>query len=83
MSEKEKKNPPETGAGHGAAGGDDEESELDEGRTAPFGWVSILIIVTLVVGTWFLIQRLSADSKMQDCVQSGRRNCAPIDDTGR
>ncbi len=56
---------------------DDEEN----GRTAPFGWVSLVIIVTLVVGTWFLIQELSASSKMQDCIQSGRRNCAPIDDT--
>ena len=83
MSEKEKKDPPETGAGDRTAGGGDDESELDEGRTAPFGWVSILIIVTLVVGTWFLIQRLSADANMQDCVQSGRRNCAPIDDTSR
>jgi hypothetical protein len=60
----------------------EEADELDEGRTAPFGWVSIVVIVTLVVGTWFLIQKLSADSKLQDCVQSGRRNCAPIDDTG-
>ena len=83
MSEEEKKNPPEKGAVGGAGGGSDEETELDEGRTAPFGWVSLLIIVALVVGTWFLVQRLSADAKMQDCVQSGRRNCAPIDDTGR
>ena len=58
-----------------------EPDEPDEPRTAPFGWVSLLIIVALVVGTWFLIQKLSADAKMQDCVQSGRRNCAPIDDT--
>jgi hypothetical protein len=57
-----------------------ETEELDEGRTAPFGWVSVLIIVALIVGTWFLIQTLSADTKMQDCVQSGRRNCAPIED---
>ena len=58
-----------------------EEEDEDNGRTSPFGWVSILIIVILVVGTWFLIQRLSADSTMQDCIQSGRRNCAPIDNT--
>ena len=83
MSDDEKKSPPEKGPAGGPTGGKDEETELDEGHTAPFGWVSILIIVTLVVGTWFLIQRLSADAKMQDCVQSGRRNCAPIDDTGR
>jgi hypothetical protein len=54
--------------------------ERDEGRTAPFGWFSLVVIVVLAVGTWFLIGRLSDDARMQDCVQSGRRNCAPIDD---
>jgi hypothetical protein len=63
------------------AGGSEEE--LEEGKTAPFGWVSLIIIASLIVGTWFLIQRLTADAKMQDCVQSGRRNCAPIEDPGR
>ena len=65
--------------------GDEEEeagdSDGDDGRTSPFGWVSVVIVVALIVGTWFLIQSLSADSKMQDCVQSGRRNCAPIENT--
>jgi hypothetical protein len=61
----------------GDDGGDDE----DGGRTSPFGWVSLVIIAALVLGTWFLIQSLSASSNMQDCIQSGRRNCAPIDNT--
>ena len=64
-------------------GGEEDDSELDEGRTSPFGWVSLVVIVVLVVGTWFLVQRLMADSTMQDCVQSGRRNCAPIENTGQ
>jgi hypothetical protein len=81
MSDDEGKNPPPKG--DPARGADEQGDELDEGRTSPFGWVSILIIVTLVVGTWFLIQRLSAASSMQDCIQSGRRNCAPIDDTSK
>ncbi len=57
----------------------DNEAE-PSGRTAPFGWVSLLVIITLVVGTWFVIQTLLGDTKMQDCIQSGRRNCAPIED---
>jgi hypothetical protein len=64
---------------HAAAGETDDDD--GSGRTAPFGWVSLVIIVALVVGTWFLIQKLSEDTKMQDCIQSGRRNCAPIQDT--
>jgi hypothetical protein len=82
MSDDEGKTPPPKKE-EAARAGDDEAGERDEGRTAPFGWVSILIIVTLVVGTWFLIQRLSAASSMQDCIQSGRRNCAPIDDPNK
>ncbi|MGO8996763.1 MAG: hypothetical protein ACLQVI_25895 [Polyangiaceae bacterium] len=83
MPDEEQKPPPQpqkAGAGDKDEG---EEEELDEGKTSPFGWLSVLIIVALVVGTWFLIQRLTADANMQDCVQSGRKNCAPIDDTGR
>jgi len=55
----------------------------DPGRTAPFGWVSLLVIALLVVGAWLVITRLTEDARVQDCVQSGRRNCAPIDDPGR
>jgi hypothetical protein len=70
-NESEKKPPAPAGANGGEAEGDGDER--DEGRTAPFGWVSLVIIAALVVGTWFLIQRLSSDASMQDCVQSGRR----------
>ena len=38
-----------------------------------------LVVVVLVVGGWFLVQRMIADAKIQDCVMSGRHNCAPID----
>jgi hypothetical protein len=66
--------------GDGPAGADgDGDGDADAGKTAPFGWVSLVVIVTLVVGTWFVIQTLLGDSKMQDCIQSGRRNCAPIE----
>jgi hypothetical protein len=79
----DEKETPEAEAKSGAGAGEDEpEEELDEGRTAPFGWVSLVVIAVLIVGTWFLVQQLSADAKLQDCVQSGRRNCAPIEDTG-
>jgi hypothetical protein len=45
----------------------------------PFGWGAFLVIAALVVGGWFLVRQLQADSKMQDCFMSGRKNCAPID----
>jgi hypothetical protein len=45
----------------------------------PFGWVSLLVVVALVLGGWFVVRQLQADSKMQDCIMSGRKNCAPVD----
>jgi hypothetical protein len=42
-------------------------------------WVSLLIVVAVVFASWFVIWELEADSKMQDCVWSGRKNCAPVD----
>jgi hypothetical protein len=61
------------------------QADEDDGnaRTHPFGWPALVIIVLLIVGGWFLITSLSADTAMQDCIQSGRRNCAPIDTAGK
>jgi hypothetical protein len=53
------------------------------GRSRPFGWVGLVVITVLVVGGWYVITTLSDQTQMQDCIQSGRRNCAPIDTTGR
>ena len=53
--------------------------EEEDGRPNPFGWPALVIIALLIVGGWFLITRLNDDTNMQDCIQSGRRNCAPID----
>jgi hypothetical protein len=61
----------------------DNQSDDADPRTKPFGWVGLVVIAVLVVGGWFLITTLSDDTKMQDCIQSGRRNCAPIDTAGR
>ena len=57
----------------------DEAGADDDERTHPFGWVSLVVIAVLVVGAWLVITKLLDDTKMQDCIQSGRRNCAPID----
>lgn len=41
--------------------------------------LSIALLVGLMIGGWFLVRQLQANAKLQDCVMSGRRNCAPID----
>lgn len=59
---------------------DDLGGEADSDRSrSPFGWVSLLVVAALVLGGWFVIRQLQADSKMQDCIMSGRKNCAPVD----
>ncbi len=39
-----------------------------------------LMLVPAAAG-WFLFDKLSADSAIQDCVMAGRSNCAPLDPT--
>ena len=50
-------------------------------ESSPLRWVVPAVMISvLIVGGWFLIQSLAANSKMEDCVMAGRRNCvAPID----
>lgn len=45
----------------------------------------VVLIIALVGGGWLLVHQMMSDSKLQDCVMSGRKNCAPleIDSAGR
>ena len=45
----------------------------------PFGWVGLLVGLALILGGWLVLRQLQADAKLQDCIMSGRKNCAPID----
>ena len=38
----------------------------------------LIMALILVIGGYFLTQKLAAMSRIQDCVMSGRTNCAPI-----
>jgi hypothetical protein len=44
--------------------------------------IGLLVTLLLVVGGVLLVRELGRVSRLQDCVMSGRTNCAPID-TGR
>ena len=39
----------------------------------------LLLIVLLVVAALYLVQALRRESQLEDCLMSGRRNCAPIE----
>ena len=40
--------------------------------------VALIAVVLLVIGGLWLMQHIRAASRIQDCVMSGRTNCAPI-----
>ena len=45
--------------------------------------IALGVVVLLYLVGWLLARELYADSKLEDCVMSGRTNCAPIDTSGR
>jgi hypothetical protein len=47
-----------------------------ESRRGPL--VALVLVVVLLVGGLWLMRHLRATAALQDCVMSGRTNCAPI-----
>jgi hypothetical protein len=45
--------------------------------------VALGIVVLLFVVGWVLARELYANGKLQDCLLSGRTNCAPIQSPGQ
>jgi hypothetical protein len=51
---------------------------------APPRWIlPVLIVATLTIGGWFVIDNLASTSKLEDCTMSGRKNCVPPIDTSK
>jgi hypothetical protein len=41
--------------------------------------IGLMIAVVLVIAGYYLMTALRNQGKMEDCLMSGRSNCAPID----
>jgi hypothetical protein len=54
----------------------DEGPEPDSRRPALIG---LAIVLALVVAGYFLVTALRQNASLEDCLMSGRRNCAPIE----
>lgn len=52
-----------------------------EARTAAVSnpWPFVGLVITLCVAGWLLVNWMSETTRIQDCVMSGRKNCAPLD----
>jgi hypothetical protein len=58
-------------------GGGERDEETDERRTAAL--IGLIIVLALAIAGVVLIRDLGAESKLEDCLMSGRTNCAPIE----
>jgi len=59
---------------------DEEDGDEEPSRRSPL--LVLVLIALLVVGGWFLANKLASLARVQDCVLSGRHNCAPIETPG-
>jgi hypothetical protein len=56
---------------------------MDEPQGSNRGKIAALVfVVLLVLGALWLQAKIRADAKLQDCVMSGRTNCAQVGTTG-
>jgi hypothetical protein len=44
--------------------------------------IGLVLLIGLVVAVLFVVHELQDAARMQDCLASGRTNCAPIQTTG-
>jgi hypothetical protein len=40
--------------------------------------IALVVILVLVLGGWLLVRKLGSAARLQDCLMSGRTNCATI-----
>ena len=55
----------------------DGDRETDERRTAAL--IGLIICLALAIAGVVLIRDLGRESRLEDCLMSGRTNCAPIE----
>ncbi|HXC13169.1 MAG TPA: hypothetical protein VNV39_10045 [Stellaceae bacterium] len=56
---------------------DDDNRETDDRRTAAL--MGLAVVLSLAVAAVVLVRDLGKESKLEDCLMSGRTNCAPIE----
>ena len=54
-------------------------NEPDDGNSRRGAVIGLAITALLVVAGFYLLTALRENSKLQDCLMSGRTNCAPLD----
>jgi hypothetical protein len=57
---------------------DNDRNDNTEGGNGRGPLIALGVVVLLFAVGWFLARELYASSKLEDCLMSGRTNCAPI-----
>jgi hypothetical protein len=59
------------------------KDDRDEAEGSPRGaLIALVVVAALIAAVVLIVNRIGAASHLQDCVQSGRTNCAPLRDGG-
>jgi hypothetical protein len=56
---------------------ENDDRETDDRRTSAL--MGLVIVLALAIAGIVLVRDLGAESKLEDCLMSGRTNCAPIE----
>lgn len=51
----------------------------DDNGTQRRSMIALVVVVLLFVVGWILARELYSNGKIEDCLMSGRTNCAPLD----
>ena len=57
----------------------DNRNDDDGGGSRRGALIGLLITALIVVAGYWLMTELRSQGKLQDCLMSGRTNCAPLD----
>ena len=57
---------------------DSDDDDVDEPRGL-VNLAALVFLALLVIGGVWLANAISRNSKLEDCLMAGRRNCAPIE----
>ncbi len=61
----------------------DDPGDNDPGPNPHRALIGLIAIVALIGAVLFIMHRLNQAAQIQDCVASGRTNCAPIETPAR
>ena len=57
----------------------DERGASDDAARQTAALMGFIVILLLAIAGVVLVRELTNNAKLEDCLMSGRRNCAPID----